>query len=291
MARLSVRSRPFRPAARLALAAALALGALAPAALAGVEVEITQINGGAAVKKAGTDEWVPLNEGDKLQEGDVVRLPGNFTSIKWKRTDAGGCGNEGEAGTGLSKVKELEVGKDIRSAAPPAGYFHMVNDGGQDAGSAEITESGTCQGEQHCGISSEVAVAAPMDFTPQGMETHFTGSWEYTTDGIVTTFANAPWSPIPVFSTPLYGPFLDQLIPVFPGQAIHWFEDGTFVFGPWQNPCRADFNGDTVVNTLDVLAFLNAYNARDPRADFNGDTVINSLDVLEFLNTYTQGCD
>ncbi|GIK18397.1 MAG: hypothetical protein DYG93_07345 [Leptolyngbya sp. PLA2] len=56
-------------------------------------------------------------------------------------------------------------------------------------------------------------------------------------------------------------------------------------------PCPADFNGDTVINTLDVLAFLNAYTAGEPEADFNGDTVINTLDVLAFLNAYTAGCD
>ncbi len=54
--------------------------------------------------------------------------------------------------------------------------------------------------------------------------------------------------------------------------------------------CPADFNGDGAVNTLDVLAFLNAYTAGDPKADFNGDTVINTLDVLAFLNAYTAGC-
>jgi len=54
--------------------------------------------------------------------------------------------------------------------------------------------------------------------------------------------------------------------------------------------CPADFNGDTVVNTLDVLAFLNAYVANDPSADFNGDTILNTLDVLAFLNAYTAGC-
>ncbi len=57
------------------------------------------------------------------------------------------------------------------------------------------------------------------------------------------------------------------------------------------NECPADFNGDTVINTLDVLAFLNAYTTNDPKADFNGDTVINTLDVLAFLNAYTAGCD
>ncbi len=57
-----------------------------------------------------------------------------------------------------------------------------------------------------------------------------------------------------------------------------------------EEPCPADFNGDTVVNTLDVLAFLNAYTSGDPRADFNGDTVVNTLDLLAFLNSFTAGC-
>jgi len=54
--------------------------------------------------------------------------------------------------------------------------------------------------------------------------------------------------------------------------------------------CLADFNGDTTVNTLDFLAFLNAYTSGDPKADFNGDTVINTLDVLAFLNAFTTPC-
>ncbi len=57
-----------------------------------------------------------------------------------------------------------------------------------------------------------------------------------------------------------------------------------------RNDCPADFNGDTVVNSLDFIAFLNAYTAGDPKADFNGDTVVNSLDVLAFLNAYVLGC-
>jgi len=54
--------------------------------------------------------------------------------------------------------------------------------------------------------------------------------------------------------------------------------------------CAADFNGDTVVNSLDFIAFLNAYSAQDSSADFNGDTVINSLDFIAFLNAYVDGC-
>ncbi|HZW08737.1 MAG TPA: GC-type dockerin domain-anchored protein [Phycisphaerales bacterium] len=54
--------------------------------------------------------------------------------------------------------------------------------------------------------------------------------------------------------------------------------------------CDADFNADGAVNTLDVLAFLNAWSANDPNADFNRDGTINTQDVLAFLNAWTAGC-
>jgi len=55
-------------------------------------------------------------------------------------------------------------------------------------------------------------------------------------------------------------------------------------------PCLADFNRDGAVNTLDVLAFLNAWTADDPRADVNNDGVFNTQDVLAFLNAWNAGC-
>jgi len=57
-----------------------------------------------------------------------------------------------------------------------------------------------------------------------------------------------------------------------------------------QAACPADFNGDTVVNTLDFVAFLNAFVAQDGSADFNGDTVVNTLDFVAFLNAFVAGC-
>ncbi len=71
---------------------------------------------------------------------------------------------------------------------------------------------------------------------------------------------------------------------------------GTLVGGPVLtgadrcNPCAPDFNGDGSVDTRDVLAFLNAWNADDPRADFNGDGAIDTRDVLAFLNDWNSGC-
>ena len=54
--------------------------------------------------------------------------------------------------------------------------------------------------------------------------------------------------------------------------------------------CIADFNGDGEVNTLDVLSFLNAWNAGDGSADVNGDGNVNTQDVLLFLNLWNAGC-
>ena len=54
--------------------------------------------------------------------------------------------------------------------------------------------------------------------------------------------------------------------------------------------CIADFNNDGSVNTLDVLAFLNAWSAGDSSADINGDGAVNTLDVLAFLNLWSAGC-
>ncbi len=54
--------------------------------------------------------------------------------------------------------------------------------------------------------------------------------------------------------------------------------------------CPPDFNGDGLVDTRDVLAFLNAWSSGDPRADFNGDGLVDTRDVLAFLNAWTAGC-
>ncbi|HZW08742.1 MAG TPA: GC-type dockerin domain-anchored protein [Phycisphaerales bacterium] len=59
-----------------------------------------------------------------------------------------------------------------------------------------------------------------------------------------------------------------------------WFERG----------CVADFNGDGSVDTRDVLAFLNAWNAGDSGSDINGDGVVDTRDVLAFLNLWNAGC-
>ncbi|MCW5775061.1 MAG: hypothetical protein KIS87_01270 [Phycisphaeraceae bacterium] len=68
-------------------------------------------------------------------------------------------------------------------------------------------------------------------------------------------------------------------------------DNGPFSGAAWVfERCRADFNCDGEVNTLDVLAFLNAFASGDSKADFNGDGAVNTLDFLAFLNAWTAGC-
>ena len=54
--------------------------------------------------------------------------------------------------------------------------------------------------------------------------------------------------------------------------------------------CLADFNGDGVVDTRDVIGFLNAWTAQDAAADCDGNGVIDTRDVLCFLNLWAAGC-
>jgi len=54
--------------------------------------------------------------------------------------------------------------------------------------------------------------------------------------------------------------------------------------------CVADFNADGAVDTRDVIAFLNAWNAGDTSADIDGNSVIDTRDVIAFLNVWNAGC-
>ena len=55
-------------------------------------------------------------------------------------------------------------------------------------------------------------------------------------------------------------------------------------------PCAVDFNSDGFVNTLDFIAFLNAFNAGQLSADWDGNGFINTIDFIQFLNDFNIGC-
>jgi len=55
-------------------------------------------------------------------------------------------------------------------------------------------------------------------------------------------------------------------------------------------PCRADLNGDGVVNSQDFFEFLTAFFAGAPLADINGDGAVTSQDFFDFLAAFFAGC-
>lgn len=55
-------------------------------------------------------------------------------------------------------------------------------------------------------------------------------------------------------------------------------------------PCKADMDGDGVVDFADYLTFLNLFDAQDPAADLNGDGIVDFPDYLEFLDAFASGC-
>ena len=87
----------------------------------------------------------------------------------------------------------------------------------------------------------------------------------------------------------------DRGVAVLTGGALAAGGSWMFFADTWELPsepplCRADINGDGVVDTRDVLQYLGAWVLQDPSADWNRDGTINTIDFLAFLNDWAAGC-
>lgn len=54
--------------------------------------------------------------------------------------------------------------------------------------------------------------------------------------------------------------------------------------------CQADFDGDGLADTRDMIAYLQAWAAGDQSADITGDGIVNTRDVIAFLDAWAAGC-
>jgi probable HAF family extracellular repeat protein len=54
--------------------------------------------------------------------------------------------------------------------------------------------------------------------------------------------------------------------------------------------CVIDFNRDNITDIADVIDYLAAFSAGDPRADWNDDGVLDFFDVQAFLADFSRGC-
>jgi hypothetical protein len=137
-------------------------------------------------------------------------------------------------------------------------------------------------------------------------ETDFAQAW-----------ARVGWCRIANFSAPFTPPKVKYLTPwwhtrrdaigntEYLGDYIGICSSGCFVFGgymschenTWPNfyctrldLCTADVDTDGLVNSMDLMAFGNAYSAGSSTADLTEDQQVNGYDVLKFQEAYTCGC-
>jgi hypothetical protein len=94
-----------------------------------------------------------------------------------------------------------------------------------------------------------------------------------------------------------WGDYFDMALD--PDGRTFWYVGEYYEGGGWDTwigsftvdaGCEVDYNGDGVVNTQDVLAFLNDWAAGNSGADWNDDGIVDTRDVLAFLNDYNAGC-
>jgi hypothetical protein len=70
--------------------------------------------------------------------------------------------------------------------------------------------------------------------------------------------------------------------------ANQWIRQG---FGMGNPACKADLNGDGLVNIHDAMQLMAFMSAGDPRADINEDGKLNVEDYSSFVALMTRGCD
>lgn len=134
--------------------------------------------------------------------------------------------------------------------------FSVANDEWVEISSSEIVPDGTNFGEIVL-----IQFQFPTDYAPIDADG----------DGV----QDVNGSGFPAFTINAWG-----------GGASHW----DMVEVEFADACYADFNSDGVVDTRDVIAFLNAWNGQDAASDCDDNGVIDTRDVICFLNSWNAGC-
>src|SRR5262249_22122943 len=73
------------------------------------------------------------------------------------------------------------------------------------------------------------------------------------------------------------------------GVAYHPYGVDNIRFMP-RVQCYPDFDANGSLDLFDFLAFVNAFNAADPRADCDQNGVFDLFDFLCFVNAFNAGC-
>ena len=74
------------------------------------------------------------------------------------------------------------------------------------------------------------------------------------------------------------------------GEDPDFIESDLSTYAECTDGCRADMNGDGILDIFDVFAYLDLFNAGSPRADFTADGVLDIFDVFAYLDEFNAGC-
>jgi hypothetical protein len=183
--------------------------------------------------------WEPLEPGATLPASSYIKASGPGSSVGWKRAEGYPSGGElppGEQGG----ARKIHIGSYVDTVAtrrePPGQRASLtfqaidlfLEEGVVDVSEATIIEEPGCTGFGHSGLTSPLAIAAPIAETPPGQVTTFSGRLIEGAGGMEVTFRVDSSSPIPIGSTALFGPNQGNLILVPPGGCVTYFDDGTF---------------------------------------------------------------
>ncbi len=246
-------------------------------------LEFIELNGGdLATSSLGYIDWYTQNDLDGQTAVTTVAVNTATANGLYCCTAAGNSGNDGDPNTS--------------HLIAPADAFEVITCGAVDL-NGNIT-----------GFSSDGPTAdgrLKPELLARGLDTYTI--WPYDTSGYVTVSGTS-------LSTPLVASAVACLVQARPNWSVSTMRTRLFntasdyVQNGQPDPlnvrgygilnaaqallsdCAADINGDGIVNTQDVTAFLNLWTAGDPAADFNNDGTINTQDVLAFLNAWNAGC-
>ncbi|MDQ7013094.1 MAG: GC-type dockerin domain-anchored protein [Planctomycetota bacterium] len=218
---------------------------------------------------------------DGLDLGDewTMLLVGMLPNDQWDNRVGGSGVGSSKTATGhlpqLFAIENDEGSGHVRVLAdPPAeGIRLLIDDGSTPRESRNVRTLYWLRGSPVVCVVRVEDGRTRLDYSVGGSEPKFMELSSSITPGRVRLGPDAMW-----WHAVEAVPFVladDQLEDVFASLTIS---------------CPADRNNDGVVDTRDVILFLNQWSSGMAVADFNGDGVVDTRDVVAYLNAYAAGC-
>lgn len=212
--------------------------------------------------------------------------PGWTTQGQWAfGTPTGGGSNGGDPTSGYTGVNVYgyNLAGDYPNNLSPTQYLTTTAIDASQATNVRLAF------RRRLGIESSTYDKATVQYSTNGT------SWTTIYNHAAGSFNELSWSyheyalPLAANASTLYvrwGMGTTDSSVTYPG----WNIDDVQILGDLPPIRPADFNGDTLVDVLDFLDFLDAFGNETAWADFNADGSIDILDFLDFFDAFGTDC-